>query len=158
MRKEFAKILLEKMREDERIFLVIGDLGFGLFDQIRNEFPERVINTGAAEVCMMGVGVGLAMEGKIPFVYSITPFLLWRAAEVIRNYVSKEFIPVKMCGSGRNKDYSHDGWSHDASDDKTFLKCFSDIDCMWPENEQELMFFMNRMVDRDNPSYLNLKR
>lgn len=157
MRKEFAKILLEKMREDERIFLVIGDLGFGLFDSIRKEFPDRVINTGAAEMAMMCVGVGLAMEGKIPFVYSITPFLLWRAAEVLRNYVVKEQVPVRLVGSGRDDCYKHDGFSHWAGDDGRFTGMIG-IKSMWPEDDKQVKIVVENMIDTNEPFYLNLKR
>lgn len=117
MREQFFKQLHELMTENKDVFFVTGDLGYGLADKIKKDFPDRFINVGAAEVTMMGVGVGLALQGKIPFVYSITPFLLWRPAEVIRNYLHQEQVPVIIVGSGRDNDYAHDGYSHFAGDD-----------------------------------------
>lgn len=146
------------MKLNENIFFVTGDLGFGLADRIKQDFPERFINVGAAEVTLVGVGVGLALENKIPFVYSITPFLLWRAAEVIRNYVNHESIPVKLIGSGRDKDYLHDGFSHDATDDAELLNCFENILPNSPGDENEIEPLVKEMINTPKPFYLNLKR
>jgi transketolase C-terminal domain/subunit len=63
---------------------------------------------------MMGTAVGMAMEGKIPIVYSITPFAIYRPFELIRNYLSHEQIPVKIVGGGRDKQYGY------LSTDKTY--------------------------------------
>ena len=105
MRRTFREQLEVEMRRDSRIHLLVGDVGYGLFDSTRREFPSRVINPGAAEQLMMGMAVGMTMEGIIPVVYSITPFVLYRPFEFIRNYVDHEKIPVKLVGSGRNDDY-----------------------------------------------------
>ena len=76
MRRRFQELLTEEMKKNEDIFLLVGDVGYRVFDHLREEFPGRVINPGAAEQLMIGMGVGLAMEGKIPVCYSITPFVL----------------------------------------------------------------------------------
>lgn len=146
------------MKDNQNIFLVTGDLGFKLFDEIRNDFPDRVINAGAAEVAMMGIAVGLAMENKIPFCYSITPFLLWRTAETIRNYVNHEKVAVRLVGSGRGKDYAHDGFSHDASDDVDILSCFRNIKVYFPETESMIESIVDNMVRSNEATYINLKR
>lgn len=158
MRKSFARELHSAMCSDERIFLVTADLGFSLLDQIRDDFPDRFINVGAAETCAMGVGVGLALSDKIPIVYSITPFLLWRAAETIRLYVNHEKIAVKLVSSGRDRDYAHDGFSHDASDDKSLMACFENIECRWPSSAELIPSVVKEMLQSGGPYYLNLKR
>ncbi len=98
MRKLFAQLLFEEMSKNEDIYLITGDLGYGLWDQIRDNFPNRFYNVGSSEMAMMGMGVGLAMEGKIPYVYSITPFAIYRPFEMIRNYLAHEQIPVNIIG------------------------------------------------------------
>lgn len=153
MRQEFFRQLYELMKEDERIYFITGDLGYGLADEIKKDFPDRFINSGAAEVTMMGMGVGLAMAGKIPIVYSITPFLIYRPYEVIRNYLNHERIPVVLVGSGRDNDYEHDGFSHYAGDDIQALYQFENIEIFKPEKE----FFLKEIIGKA-PSYLNLKR
>ncbi len=158
MRKSFFDNLYQYMIRDKNIILITGDLGYGLIDAIRNDFPAQFINTGAAEQAMMGIAVGMAMEGKIPVVYSITPFLLFRPFETIRNYINHEKIPVKLIGSGRGKDYSHDGFSHWAEDDEDILIAFENIECWWPQSKERIPALVDEMLYNNKPCYLNLKR
>ena len=146
------------MAKDERIWLLVGDLGYKAFDYIRRDFPERFLNCGAAEQAMMGIATGLALNGKIPFVYSITTFLLYRPFETIRNYINHEKIPVKLIGAGRDRDYTHDGFSHWAEEDENVLKIFSNIEAKWPERIEEIPEIVNKMVNDNKPWYINLKR
>ena len=95
MRRRFQELLTEEMAKNEDIFLLVGDVGYRVFDHLREDYPDRVINPGAAEQLMIGMGVGLAMEGKIPVCYSITPFVLYRPFEFIRNYLHHEQIGLK---------------------------------------------------------------
>jgi transketolase len=137
---------------------VTGDLGYKMWDEIRKDFNNRFINVGAAEQVMVGVGIGLAIEGKVPFVYSITPFLLYRPFEAIRNYINFEGIPVKLIGSGRDKDYIHDGFSHWADEDKQIMKILNNIHSCWPKNNDELPQIIDMMIEEKVPYYLNLRK
>lgn len=158
MRQVFFKALHDQMAKNEDIFFITGDLGYFLADSIRLDFGNRFINTGAAEQTMMGVAVGLALEGKIPFVYSITPFLLYRPFETIRNYINHEKIPVKMIGSGRDKDYSHDGPSHWAEDDRKVMSNWPAINAYWPVQNEVINDLVAKAVNHKEPYYINLKR
>lgn len=154
MRKEFVKQLLELMKKDENIILLTADLGYGMLDNIRDTFPNRFYNTGAAELSMMGIAVGLSLKGKVPIVYSITPFLLYRPFEIIRNYVNYEKIPVIMIGGGRNNDYDA-GISHNASDHE-ILKKFTNIKFIVPKDKEEIN--LKEIIYSKTPTYLNLSR
>lgn len=158
MRGWFAYELHGLMRLDDHIWVVTGDLGFGMFDSIQKDYPERFINVGAAEQAMMGIGVGLAIGGQIPVVYSITPFLLYRPFETVRNYLQHDGIPVKLVGGGRDRDYSHDGFSHWAEEDRDIMKILSNIEAHWPETKEELPQLLTRILYNGKPSYLNLRR
>ena len=158
MRGWFAYELYQQMKKNKDIWLVTGDLGYKMFDSIRDEIPDRFINTGAAEQSMVGVGVGLALEGKIPFVYSITPFLLYRPFETIRNYLNQEKIPVKLIGGGRNKDYNEDGFSHWSEEDRQVMEIFFNIDSHWPEKKEEMPDLVELIINSKKPTYLNLRR
>lgn len=152
MRREFAKQLFELMEKDEDIVLITPDLGYGMLDKIRDTFPGRFYNVGAAEMAAMGMAVGMALKNKIPIVYSITPFLLYRPFEVIRNHINHEKIPVIMVGAGRDNDYKA-GISHDASDHE-ILKQFKNINFIVPEKD----FNLAKIIYLKQPTYLNLKR
>ena len=158
MRRTFADQLLLKMRHDKRTWLLVGDLGYKVFDQHRDEFPDRFLNTGAAETALLDIAVGLAMSGKIPFVYSITPFLIYRPFEVLRTYINHEKWPVKLIGSGRDKDYEHDGFSHDASDVKMFLGLLPNIEEFWPDTKEEIPGILDEILTNNKPSFISLTR
>lgn len=158
MRRTFAEELYKHMEVNKDIWLVTGDLGYGMWDKIRDEFPDRFLNTGAAEVAMMDIAVGLALSGKIPFVYSITPFLLYRPFEVLRTYINHEKIPVKLVGSGRDKDYAHDGISHWAEDALNVLGILPNIGCSFPASKDEIPELVRDMVEINKPVFVSLKR
>ena len=121
MRKEFASFLHDEMSYNEKIILLTGDLGYGLWDRIKIDYPDRFYNVMSSEQLMVGAATGLAMEGLIPLVYSITPFVLYRPFELLRNYLNHERIPVKLIGGGRDKDYGYLGFSHWAEEDIKIL-------------------------------------
>lgn len=171
MRRTFAAELYKQMTQNEDIWLVTGDLGYGMWDKIKDDFPDRFLNTGAAEHAMMDIAVGLALSGKIPFVYSITPFLLYRPFEVLRTYINHEKIPVKLVGSGRDKDYAHDGISHWAEDAKKLFTphnshvtresqvgILNNIHHLWPEDKEDIPQAVQMMVETNKPMFISLKR
>lgn len=158
MRPKFADLLYKAMLEDPDIYLITGDLGYGMWDKVRNMFPERFINVGAAEQSMVGIACGLAFEGKKPFCYSITPFLLYRPFETLRTYVSHEKIPVRLIGSGRNEDYTDDGYSHFSSDASLVLSALPGIKRFFPETEEDVADMLKLMLETDVPSFISLKR
>jgi len=158
MRGYFAHYLHQQMSKNKNIYLITGDLGYKMWDQIRNDYPDRFINAGASEQAMMGLAVGLALEGKIPFVYSITTFLLYRPFETIRNYINNEGISVRLVGSGRGKDYDHDGISHWPLEEKKVMSIFKKINSLWPNNPEEIPGLIDKMIKIQKPWYINLKR
>lgn len=158
MRGYFAHEVGRLMEQNNKIWIVSGDLGYKMWDVVREYYPERFINTGASEQSMVGIAVGLALEGLIPIVYTITPFLLYRPFEVIRNYINHEQIPVKLIGSGRDRDYKIDGFSHWAEEDKEVMKIFSNIIAKWPKTKEEIPDLVKKMVSDQKPWYVNLTR
>ena len=154
----FAYELHEQMEANKDIYVLTGDLGFGMLDRIRDDFRDRFVNCGASEQAMMGMAVGLALEGKIPIVYSITPFLLYRPFETIRNYINHEQIAVKLVGGGRDKDYTHDGFSHWAEEASQVLSVLPNITQMWPETKEDVIELTRVMLYNGQPSFLSLKR
>ena len=158
MRKEFSKKLHREMSKNKNLFLLTGDLGYGLWDRIRIDYPDRFYNVGSSEQLMMGMASGLAMDGKIPIVYSITPFLLYRPFEFIRNYVDHEKLPVKLIGGGRNKDYGYLGFSHWGEEDREVMSVFKNIKTLHPKNIDEMYENFSYVSDTKTPLYMNLTR
>ena len=155
-RRKFKELFTEEMKQNDNIILLVGDVGYKIFDHLREEFPSRVINAGASEQLMIGMAAGLAMDGKIPVCYSITPFVLYRPYEFIRNYLNHESIPVKLVGSGRDEDYGVCGFSHYACEDLEVMKIFSEIEVHYPQSFEDID--IKKFLYSNTPSYINLKR
>jgi transketolase len=159
MRRQFFKDLYDLMEHNQNIFVLTADLGYGGFDKIREKHNgTRFFNVGACEQAMAGIAVGLALEGRTVFCYSITPFLLWRAAETLRLYVNHEKIPVILIGSGRDMDYAHDGFSHDATDAQKILNVFENIKSYWPNDKKQIKGLLQTVIKEKHPCFISLKR
>ena len=158
VRKTFVSLLYDEMSKSKDLVLITGDLGYNVFDTIRRDFPDRFFNPGAAEMLMVGMGIGMAMEGKIPICYSMTPFVLYRPFELIRTYIDHENIPVKLIGAGRDKDYDWLGFSHWAIDDKAHMSGFKNIIQLWPKDDEEMIKLFPSVIYDKNPYYVNLSR
>ena len=159
MRRQFSSLLHKLMSDNNDIVLLTGDLGYGLWDKIRIDYPSRFYNMGSSEQLMVGASVGLAMEGKIPVVYSITSFLLYRPFEFIRNYMDHENWPVKLVGGSRDRDYGYLGFSHWSEEDREVMSCFKNIKSYWPNTVEQMTSEAEHMILGDLfPSYMNLRR
>jgi len=81
--------LIPYFEKDEKLFLLVCDYGFGAIDDIRNKFPDRVINAGIREQATIGIAAGMAMAGMNPIVFGMINFLVFRALEQIRNDIMR---------------------------------------------------------------------
>jgi len=158
MRRDFAQLLFNEMANNKDIYLITGDLGYGLWDKVRDTYPDRFYNVGSSEMAMLGMGVGLAMENKIPFVYSITPFAIYRPLEMIRNYLDHENICVNIIGGGRDRDYGYLGFSHWSEDDVRIMSSFDNVKTFKPVDQDELVNAFNYSLTKQSAAYINLKR
>jgi transketolase len=158
IRGQFGFELYKAMALIPEIYLITADLGYGLFDAHRADFPLRFHNVGASEQAATGICVGLALLGKIPFLYSITPFLLYRPFEWHRNYLNHEEIPVKLIGSGMDLDYARDGITHHACEAKQVLKCLPRIKTFFPTSKEDVPAMVVEMIQNEKPSFMALRR
>ena len=158
MKKEFFDCLLKEMKKNKDIYMIFIDLGWPRVDEFLHAFPDRAITVGAAEQTALDIAVGLAYESKVPFVYTITPFL-FRGFETIRTYINHEKLNVKMIGAGRDEDYSWDhGFSHDAKDVKKTFDLFENIVQIWPDNKDQMEDVVKTIIKDPNPNFLSLGR
>ena len=157
MKKEFFDVMMQIMRKNKDVFLLFAGLGYPRVDEFIKEFPDRAFNFEASEQTLLDSTVGLAYSDKIPFVYTISPFL-YRGFETIRTYIAHERLNVKMVGAGRDDDYSKDdGYSHDAGDIGEYMKILG-IECLWPEKNEDVPVIVERMVNDKKPQFLSLRR
>jgi transketolase len=85
VRDAFFRALAELGAADDRVWALTGDLGVGLFEPFEAAAPGRYLNVGIAEQTLVGVAAGLAYAGKVPFAYSIAPFVTSRPHDQVRS-------------------------------------------------------------------------
>ncbi len=154
MRYIFGKTLAEEMEKDKRIYLVVADIGFGIFDIIKERFPDRLINVGIAEQAGVGFCAGMAMENLVPVIYTITPFLLERPYESIKLNVMQQNTNVKLVSYG---DYPDLGPTHITSDLNGLCKCLK-IPLFKPKSIEETIQMTKEMFTHKNPIFMYLSK
>ena len=145
-------------RDNPRILLLTGDLGFGVFDSFRQNQPEQFLNAGVAEQNMTLLATGLALEGFVPFTYSIGNFPTLRCLEMIRNDAAYHGANVKVVAIGGGFSYGALGISHHATEDLAILRALPDVTVLAPCGLWEAMEATEAIVQIPGTCYLRLDK
>ena len=156
MRHVFINELIKESKKDKNIYLITADLGFRAFETFQKEFPDRFINLGVAENNMIGVGAGMALQGKKVFVYSILPFVVFRSLEQIRNIICHNNLNVKLVGGGGGFSYSVQGISHNTSEDLSVMRSLPNMNVYNPGSKIEASIAIRTLFDIKGPSFIRL--
>jgi transketolase len=143
---------------DPRIFLVTGDLGFGVLTEFERRFPRQYLNVGVAEQNMTGVATGLALEGRVVFTYSIGNFPTLRCLEQIRNDACYHNANVKIVAIGGGFSYGQLGMSHHATEDLAILRSLSGITVLSPGDDWEAAEATTAAANNPGCFYLRLDK
>lgn len=158
MRNTFIDHLIRKAEEDERIFLVVGDLGFSVVEPYIERFPKRFLNAGVAEQNMTSVAAGLAREGYRPFTYSIGNFSTIRCLEQVRNDVCYHELPVCVVAVGGGYMYGPLGPTHHATEDIAIMRALPGLRVFVPFGKASTCAALDEILSLDQPAYLRLGR
>lgn len=158
VRDAFFSELNELFRRDKRVVFLTGDLGYKLFDQLKEHDPARVINCGIREAGMVGYAAGLAKTGMLPFVYSITPFVTLRCLEQIKIDLCYNRANVVVVGVGGGFAYGPNGPTHHGIDDIGVLSCLPRLTVWTPSDPHEVRLCVRAAASLDSPAYLRLGR
>ncbi|MFP5504080.1 MAG: transketolase family protein [Candidatus Sericytochromatia bacterium] len=156
MRTAFIETLLALAAEDERIWLLTGDLGYSVLEPFAERFPERFVNAGIAEQNLTGVAAGLALSGKTALTYSIANFPVMRCLEQIRNDVCYHALDVKIVAVGGGLAYGPLGYSHHGSEDLAVLRVLPHMTVFAPGDPVEARLATRAMLETPGPCYLRL--
>src|SRR4029077_3365308 len=137
MRTAFIRTILELAESDDRIHLIVGDLGFGVVEPFMAKYPDRFLNAGVAEQNMTGIAAGLALSGKIVFTYSIANFPILRCLEQIRNDVCYHRANVKVVAVGGGFAYGSLGATHHATEDLAIMRALPEMSVVAPGDPEE---------------------
>jgi transketolase len=158
MRNSFIKTLMEQARQDERIFLLCGDLGYSVLEPFAEAFPDRFINVGIAEQNMVGVAAGLSMEGYTVFCYSIGNFPTLRAMEQIRYDVAYHEANVKIIAVGGGYAYGPLSTSHHTTEELGMLRTIPGMVVTAPGDPSEVDAMTAFIAQHRGPCYMRLNK
>lgn len=154
MRYPFGKLMVDLIKKNPKIYVLCADIGFGVFDTLKEEVPDHLLNTGIAEQATIGMASGMAMEGFIPLVYTITPFLIERPFEQIKLNVMQQKQNVKLISYG---DYPDLGPTHITSNLKLLCEALK-IPLLEPKSVEETLQMTNEMFTHNNPVFMYLSK
>lgn len=158
MKGAFFGALAEAASADDRIFLIVADVGFNAAEEFAARFPDRFLNVGVAEQNMISVAAGLALSGKVVFAYSIANFASFRCLEQIRNDVCHHGAAVKVVSIGGGFSYGALGQSHHAIQDLAIMRPLPGMTIMAPGDEEEARAATHAAASIPGPVYLRLER
>lgn len=158
MRDTFVKTLLEIAKKDKDVYIVTGDLGFGVLRPFWEELPDRIINAGIAEQNMTSIAAGLALQGKIVYTYSIGNFPTLRCIEQIRNDCAYHDANVKVVCVGGGFVYGSLGMSHHATEDIAMMRALPNVTVVAPGDLVEAACATKAIYETPGTCYLRLGR
>lgn len=141
-------------KNDEKMALLVGDMGFAVLDEYFDNHKDRVFNVGICEQATMGMSAGIYLAGLKPIVYSQVPFLVMRAYEQIRYDLNEHKMNIKLVGVGADNYFEKLGRSHCMDDDDiAMMKVFKNFLLLAPTKES-LKSDVKKMFEYDGPVYV----
>lgn len=156
MRNAYLEALYDLAKNNRQIMSLNADIGTIVFDKFKADFPDQFINFGVAEPNMISAAAGMASCGKIPFTYTIIPFITMRTYEQIRNDVCLQKMNVKIVGVGAGLVYSTLGPTHHAIEDIAIMKVLPNMTIVSPADPLEAKKATFAAAQIEGPVYLRL--
>jgi len=156
MRNAYLEALYDLAKNNRQVMSLNADIGAIVFDKFKADFPDQFINFGVAEPNMISAAAGMASCGKIPFTYTIMPFITMRTYEQIRNDVCLQKMNVKIVGVGAGLVYSTLGPTHHAIEDIAIMKVLPNMTILSPADPLEAKKATFAAAQIEGPVYLRL--
>lgn len=154
MRTAFIDQLIKEARVNDKIFLLVGDLGYNVIEPFAKEFPDRFQNVGIAEQNMAGLAAGLAMTGYNVYFYSIGNFPTLRCIEQIRNDICYHHANVKVVAVGGGYAYGDLGATHHATEALGMMRTIPNMVVCSPSDPTEARALTTLSSTYDGPMYI----
>lgn len=158
MRSILLKKLHQMAQEKDDLYLLTANLGFKLFDDFKNSYPQKFIDVGVAEPNMIGIAAGMALSGKNVYCYSMIPFLIMRSYEQIRVDVAYHQLNVKLIGVGSGFTYGLEGFTHFGIEDMALMRAMPNMTVVAPAGAEDVEELVRISFDYPGPLYIRLGR
>ena len=148
-----------KLGENPKIVVLDADLCSSTrSEKFGEKYPERYFNVGIAEQNLVGLAVGLAKTGKIPFACSFASFLPNRAHDQIRMSVAYNKANVKLVASHAGLLTGEDGASAQELGDIGTMRTLPGMMIIQPADGTEAELATQAIAQYVGPCYLRLTR
>jgi transketolase len=154
MREQAGATAAELLEEDARVAIVLAEISTGQFGRALRHDPRRAVNVGIMEQTMIGVAAGFAMEGFLPIVHTITPFLIERPLEQIKLDFGYQGLGGTFVSVGASYDYTAEGFTHHAPGDVQAMLTVPAMQVVVPGTPAELERLFRATYANGSPTYL----
>ncbi len=151
-------MVYELAKQDDRIFFIGSDLGAGTLKEFQEEIPERFLMEGISEANAIGVAAGLALEGKIVYVNTISSFITRRCFEQVILDLCLHNVNVRLIGNGGGLVYAPLGPTHETIEDIAIMRAIPRMTVVAPADADEMRRLMPLTVDYKGPMYIRLAK
>ncbi len=156
-REAFGTALAALGKADVRVVALDADVKNSTFsDRFEKAFPDRFYQCFIAEQLMLGVSMGLAARGAIPFPSTFACFLT-RAADFIR-MAGISGVGVKMAGSHAGVSIGEDGPSQMALEDLAMMRAVPGCTVFYPCDAVSTERLVALMAYTPGPAYIRTSR
>jgi transketolase len=154
MRERAGETAADLMDDDPRVAVVLAEISTDQFARALRSHPERAVNVGIMEQTMVGVAAGFAMEGFIPIVHTITPFLVERPLEQIKLDFGYQGLQGTFVSVGGSYDYTAEGFTHHSPADVQVMLTVPGMEVLSPGTPDELDRLFRATYADGHPTYL----
>jgi len=158
MRSRFSRTVADLLDTDERVAIVLADIGTGLLRPLGvfDRHPLRVINVGIREQLLVSVAGGLALEGFRPIVHSYAPFLVERPFEQVKLDLGHQGVGAILVSVGASYDASGEGRTHQAPGDVALISTLPGWAIHVPGHPEEVEAILRMEATNERPAYIRL--
>src|SRR5262245_35012492 len=154
MRERAAFVACELFRDDPRVAIVLAAISRQLFEPAMEHDPRRAVNVGIRGQTMIGVAAGFAMEGFHPIAHSITPFLVERPYEQLKDDFGLQGLGGTFISVGASYDYATEGGTHHAPGDVGALLQIPGFEVLVPGHADEVERLLRATYANGRHTYL----
>ncbi len=158
MRNTVINTITKAAKKDKSIFIIAGDGGFGVLDEFQKKYPKRYLNLGVAEQNMISFSAGLALAGYNVVVYNITPFVLYRCYEQVRNDICYQNLPVTLVGIGNGLTYALSGHTHYSVEDIGLARTLPGLAVFSPADPLEAEQCARFALKSKKPAFIRISK
>jgi transketolase len=138
------------------MYLVSDSVSTSKVNPFHTRFPDFVVNVGIAEQNLIGIAVGLANMGFIPFTGNAAPFLIRRSAEQIKIDVNYSHANVKLNAMHAGFSYGIDGVTHHEVNDIGVIRGCPAFTIFAPCDGRECREMTKYAAVTEGPFYMSL--